>query len=63
MKQLSVQNGCQVGLALMHDNEMAYCCRVLDVLGVMSRAKQIQKNSYQPPQVESARKHVFEVLS
>lgn len=64
MKQLSVQNGRQVGLALMHDNEMAYCCRVLDVLGVMNRAQYIQKQkkSYMPQRSEVMHKHVFEML-
>ncbi|WP_054759283.1 glyceraldehyde 3-phosphate dehydrogenase NAD-binding domain-containing protein [Methylomonas koyamae] len=39
MGQITVNNKRQIGLALMHDNEHAYCCRVLDVLGVLeSRA-------------------------
>ena len=35
MPHLTINQGCQLGLALMHDNEWAYCCRVLDVLGVL----------------------------
>jgi len=36
MKHLSLGNRRHLGLALMHDNEFGYCCRVLDVLGVMA---------------------------
>jgi glyceraldehyde 3-phosphate dehydrogenase len=53
MKQLSLLNGCQLGLALMHDNEMAYCCRVLDILGVMSRAHQVKQRINQMKFVET----------
>jgi len=35
MNHLSLTNGKQLGLSIMHDNEMAYCCRILDVLGVI----------------------------
>lgn len=35
MNHLTVSRGCQLGLSLMHDNEHAYCCRVLDILGVI----------------------------
>jgi glyceraldehyde 3-phosphate dehydrogenase len=38
MKHLVVTNGRQLGISLMHDNEVAYCCRVLDILGVLSAA-------------------------
>lgn len=38
MKHVVVSNKRQLGLALMHDNERAYCCRVLDVLGTLQRA-------------------------
>jgi glyceraldehyde 3-phosphate dehydrogenase len=40
MKHLLVSNKRQLGLAMMHDNERAYCCRVLDVLGVVQQAYQ-----------------------
>ena len=36
MNHLVVSKKRQLGLALMHDNEFAYCCRVLDVLGVLA---------------------------
>jgi glyceraldehyde 3-phosphate dehydrogenase len=42
MKHLVVSNGRQLGLSLMHDNEVAYCCRVLDVLGVINRHAKLQ---------------------
>jgi len=42
MKHLSVSNGRHLGLSLMHDNEAAYCCRVLDVLSVIHRAKKVE---------------------
>lgn len=35
MHHLTVSQGRQLGLSMMHDNEHAYCCRVLDVLGVL----------------------------
>lgn len=35
MNHLTLSNRRQLGMALMHDNEYAYCCRVLDVLGVI----------------------------
>ncbi len=35
MEHLALSNGRQLGVALMHDNEYAYCRRVLDVLGVL----------------------------
>jgi glyceraldehyde 3-phosphate dehydrogenase len=35
MHHLSVRQGHFLGLSLMHDNEHAYCCRVLDVLSVL----------------------------
>ncbi len=38
MKHLLVSNKRQLGLSMMHDNERAYCCRVLDVLGVVQQA-------------------------
>jgi glyceraldehyde 3-phosphate dehydrogenase len=28
-----------LGVALMHDNEHGYCCRVLDVLGMLEQHK------------------------
>lgn len=37
MNHLVVSNGRQLGLSIMHDNELAYCCRVLDVLGVIGQ--------------------------
>lgn len=33
MNHLSLQNGRQLGISVMHDNERGYCCRALDVLG------------------------------
>jgi glyceraldehyde 3-phosphate dehydrogenase len=38
MKHLSLVNKRQLGLSLMHDNERAYCCRVLDVLATIQSA-------------------------
>jgi glyceraldehyde 3-phosphate dehydrogenase len=38
MKHLQVSNKRQLGIAIMHDNERAYCCRVLDVLGTIEKA-------------------------
>lgn len=38
MKHLTLSNKRQLGLALMHDNERAYACRVLDVLGTVQQA-------------------------
>jgi len=38
MKHLTVSNKRQLGLSLMHDNERAYCCRVLDVLNALQQA-------------------------
>lgn len=37
MEHLTLSGGRQLGVALMHDNEHAYCCRVLDVLGVLEK--------------------------
>lgn len=37
MNHLSLNKGRHLGLSLMHDNELAYCSRVIDVLGVLSR--------------------------
>jgi glyceraldehyde 3-phosphate dehydrogenase len=31
-------NKRQLGLSLMHDNERAYCCRVLDVLATIQES-------------------------
>ncbi len=36
MNHLIVSNGRQIGISLMHDNERGYCCRVLDVIGVIN---------------------------
>ena len=38
MKHLTVSKNRQIGLAMMHDNERAYCCRVLDVLNSLQQA-------------------------
>ncbi|WP_082054192.1 glyceraldehyde 3-phosphate dehydrogenase NAD-binding domain-containing protein [Methyloterricola oryzae] len=38
MSHLTVHGGRRLGLSLMHDNEWAYCCRVLDILGVIEQA-------------------------
>jgi glyceraldehyde 3-phosphate dehydrogenase len=38
MNHLLVSNKRQLGLSMMHDNERAYCCRVLDVLDTLRRA-------------------------
>ncbi len=32
MNHLSVSNGRQIGISLMHDNERGYCCRALDII-------------------------------
>ena len=36
MNHLVVSNGRQIGISIMHDNERAYCCRALDILGLIS---------------------------
>ena len=36
MNHLTLSNRRQLGVSLMHDNEYAYCRRVLDVLGVLA---------------------------
>jgi glyceraldehyde 3-phosphate dehydrogenase len=36
MQHLTLNKQRHLGLALMHDNEYAYCHRVLDVLGVIA---------------------------
>ena len=35
MNHLTVSNNRQIGISLMHDNERGYCCRALDIVGVM----------------------------
>ncbi len=35
MNYLTVSNKRQIGISLMHDNERGYCCRALDVVGVI----------------------------
>lgn len=40
MKHLQVSNKRQMGIAIMHDNERAYCCRVLDVLGTIQKTQE-----------------------
>jgi glyceraldehyde 3-phosphate dehydrogenase len=37
MNQITVSHGKQLGISLMHDNERAYCCRALDVLGLIGQ--------------------------
>ncbi len=38
MNHLSVSNNQRhIGLSIMHDNERGYCCRALDVVGVLSQ--------------------------
>ncbi len=44
MKQMNLINGRQLSLSMMHDNEVAYCYRVLDVLGVINRAQQASRH-------------------
>lgn len=39
MKHLNVSHKRMLSLSIMHDNEAAYCCRVLDVLSVIQKAK------------------------
>lgn len=39
MQHLTLSQGSQLGLSLMHDNEHAYCCRVLDVLDVIKNKR------------------------
>lgn len=36
MNHLTLSKGRHLGVSLMHDNEYGYCCRVLDVLGVIA---------------------------
>ena len=38
MKHLTLTGNRHLGLSLMHDNERAYCCRVLDVLETIQQA-------------------------
>jgi glyceraldehyde 3-phosphate dehydrogenase len=38
MKHIQLSNKRQLGLSMMHDNEHAYCCRVLDVLNTIQQA-------------------------
>jgi glyceraldehyde 3-phosphate dehydrogenase len=38
MKHTQLSNKRHLGLAMMHDNERAYCCRVLDVLETLQSA-------------------------
>ncbi|MGD0961674.1 MAG: glyceraldehyde 3-phosphate dehydrogenase NAD-binding domain-containing protein [Methylomonas sp.] len=38
MQHLTLSQPRQLGVTLMHDNEYGYCCRVLDVLGVLASA-------------------------
>lgn len=40
MKHIMVNNGTQLGLSIMHDNEQAYCCRTLDVLSLINQPQQ-----------------------
>lgn len=40
MKHLSLSGQRHLGISLMHDNEYAYCCRVLNVIGVLQEAWQ-----------------------
>lgn len=35
MNHLTVSNSRQIGISLMHDNERGYCCRALDIIGVI----------------------------
>jgi glyceraldehyde 3-phosphate dehydrogenase len=38
MKHLQVSHNRQLGMAIMHDNEWAYCCRILDVLETIEQS-------------------------
>lgn len=38
MNHLVVSRGRQLGVSIMHDNERAYCCRALDILGLIASA-------------------------
>lgn len=40
MEHLTLSNRRQLGVSLMHDNEHGYCCRVLDVMGVLENSKE-----------------------
>lgn len=40
MEHLTLSNRRQLGVALMHDNEHAYCSRVLDILGVLENRQE-----------------------
>ena len=44
VKYLSVSGGRHLGLTLMHDNEAAYCHRVLDVLDVINTSGRLGSN-------------------
>lgn len=35
MNHLTISNNRQIGISLLHDNERGYCCRTLDVVGVI----------------------------
>ncbi|MCF6203155.1 MAG: aldehyde dehydrogenase [Methylococcaceae bacterium] len=35
LNHLTVTNNRQIGISLMHDNERGYCCRALDIVGVI----------------------------
>jgi glyceraldehyde 3-phosphate dehydrogenase len=37
MNHLVINKGKQLGISLMHDNERAYCCRALDILGLIHK--------------------------
>ena len=60
MKYLLLNNGRHLGLSLMHDNEVAYCCRVLDVLGVINHhaKSQARKEERRSAKVRPIRDYV-----
>ncbi len=37
MNHLTLSCGRQLGISVMHDNERGYCCRALDILGVLGK--------------------------
>jgi len=41
MHHLSLSQHRHIGIALMHDNEYGYCCRVLNILGVLAERASI----------------------
>lgn len=62
ISHLAVHGGRRLGLSLMHDNEWAYCCRVLDILGVIERAGTGRSQERQSKRRVRSRKHALRVI-